>query len=546
MKISRTWIALAALLAAAAMPNPAAAQAARTGPTFRIGGTTSPVILPDVAYDSLHDRYLVVSGNGFIEGHLLDAHGNRLVAFGMGGGNSQTPRVAFSPHMNGGAGGYLVTWHQGVGQIAQVYGQLISTDGTALSGNIVIALEAAGPGTGSNWTMGAAVAYSTGSREFLVTWMGGYFTSQDIRFTRVNTAGAVLQHPVAITGGADWERDPSVAYNPHQNEFYITYAGYFDAGAFGYVNGQRIQAGTGNLVGGPTTFLRSAATLIPHVEYNSTTGNYVVAWWNNSGGGAGFYGVTVNGASGAPVGGVRVVSTRYFAYDALDFSYNAGSGDFLLVTHGAGLQDYEDAAIPINADGSPYDNGFILTQTGRVNGNYNPRVVASAATGRYLTVTSTNFAAIQGQFATSTAAGGGGQPPPPPTPTNVPNPKMFLDVPGNGSLVQTSFGVSGWALDLGASSGTGRSDCPRLGLPRDGSHADFSRRGEHGRAAARHCRALRQSRARVFRVRALGLAPARHLRHHGICVQHGGKRVQSSAQFARYRRPADFGPSDVH
>ena len=50
--------------------------------------------------------------------------------------------------------------------------------------------------------MGAAVAYSTGSREFLVTWMGGYFTSQDIRFTRVNTAGTVLQTPVAITGGA--------------------------------------------------------------------------------------------------------------------------------------------------------------------------------------------------------------------------------------------------------------------------------------------------------------------------------------------------------
>ena len=296
MKISRTWIALAALLAMAAMPNPAAAQAARTGPTFRIGGTTSPVILPDVAYDSLHDRYLVVSGNGFIEGHLLDANGNRLNAFpvAMGflaGGHSQTPRVAFSADMNGGNGGYLVTWHESVGSIAQVRGKLLSHDGGALTGDIVIALEAGAPGTGSNWTMGAAVAYSTASHEFLVTWMGGYFTSQDIRFTRVNTAGTVLQTPVAITGGPDWERDPSVAYNPHQNEFYITYAGYFDAGAFGYVNGQRVQAGTGNLVGGPTTFLRSAATLIPHVEYNSTTGQYVVAWWNNSGGGAGFYGV---------------------------------------------------------------------------------------------------------------------------------------------------------------------------------------------------------------------------------------------------------------
>ncbi len=128
--------------------------------------------------------------------------------------------------------------------------------------------------------------------------MGGYFTSQDIRYTRVNTAGTVLQVPVAITGGPDWERDPSVAYNPHQNEFYITYAGYLDAGHFGYVNGQRIKAGTGDLIGGPATFIQSAATLVPHVEYNSATQQYLVAWWNNSGGGAAFYGVSVNGADG--------------------------------------------------------------------------------------------------------------------------------------------------------------------------------------------------------------------------------------------------------
>jgi len=466
MKTPRTWIALAILAAAAALPAPAAAQASRTGPTFRIGGSTSPIILPDVAYDNLHDRYLVVSGNGFIEGQLLDAAGNRLNAFPiaagfLAGGHSQTPRVAFSADLNGGQGGYLVTWHESVGQIAQVRGKLLSHDGGALTGDIVIALEAGPPGTGSNWTMGAAVAYSTTSREFLVAWMGGYFTTQDIRYTRVNIAGTVLQAPVAITGGPDWERDPAVAYNPHQNEFYITYAGYIDAGGFGYVNGQRIQAGTGSLVGGPVTFIQSVATLIPHVDYNPVTQQYVVAWYNRSGGGAAFYGVTVRGSDGAVVSGVRVVSTRYFAYDALDFAYNAGSGDFLLVTHGAGVQDYEDAAIPINADGSPYDNGFILTNTPDVravvagDGNFNPRVVASAARGRYLTVTASRFAAIHGQFATSSAAGGGGGgATPPPAPAGS-NPKMFLDVPGPGSLVQTSFGVSGWAVDLSAPSGTG-------------------------------------------------------------------------------------------
>ena len=278
----------------------------------------------------------------------------------------------------------------------------------------------------------------------------------------MNIAGAVLQFPVAITGGPDWERDPSVAYNPVQNEFYITYGGYLDAGHFGYVNGQRIRAGTGDLVGGPTTFIQSAATMIPHVEYNSARQEYLVAWYNNSGGGAAFYGVSVRGSDGAVIGGVRLISSRYFAYDALDIAYNAGSGDFLLVTHGAGVQDYEDAAIPINADGSPYDNGFILTNTPDVravvkgDGNYNPRIVASAATGRYLTVTASKFAAIHGQFATSSASNCGSSCPPPPPPPPAPSrPVMSLDVPAHGQSVSGQFAVAGWSLDLSASAGTG-------------------------------------------------------------------------------------------
>jgi hypothetical protein len=460
----RIRIALVALLALVAVPQFALAQAARTGPTFRIGGTTSPVILPDVAYDSIHDRYLVVSGNGFIEGQLLNGAGAKLAAFpialgSLAGGYSQTPRVAFSPDLNGGAGGYFVTWHESVGSVAQPRGKMLSTDGAALTGDIVLAPESVAPGTGSHWVMGAAVAYSTVSKEFLVTWMGGYLTSQDIRFTRVNLAGAVLQATVAITGGPDWERDPSVAYNPAQDEFYIVYAGYLDAGGFGYVNGQRIKAGTGALIGGPRTFIQSAATLIPSVEWSSASGQYVVVWYNRSSGAAAFYGITLGG-DGAPVSNVRLVSTRYFAYDALDVAYNRGSNDFLLVTHGAGLQDYEDAAVSLNADGSPFDNGFILTNTPDVravvagDGNFNPRVVGTGDR-KYLTVTASKFQAIHGQFATSSASGGGGGQPPPPPPPVVSNPKMYLDVPGPNATVQTSFAVAGWAVDLGAQSGTG-------------------------------------------------------------------------------------------
>jgi hypothetical protein len=464
---ARTRIALIVISAAIAIPTVSRAQASRTGPTFMIGGGTSPVILPDVAYDPLTGRYLVVSGNGFIEGQLLGANGAKIAGFvvtagSLAGGYAQTPRVAYGPGVNGGNGGYLVTWHETVGPVAQVRGKLINADGNALTGEIVIATEAGAPGTGSNWTMGAAVAYSTGSHEFLVAWMGGYFSTQDIRFNRVNTAGQVLQAPAAITGGADWERDPSVAYNPHQNEFYIAYAGYLDAGGFGYVNGQRVQAGSGGLIGGPTMFIQSLATMIPNVEYNSATGQYVVAWYNRSSGSAAFYGVSVSGATGGIIGGVRLMSSYYVAYDGLDLSYNPGSGDFLLVTHGNGSQNWEDAAVAIRADGTPFDNGFILTQTAEVRplrsnpsateGNFNPRVVANAG-GQYLTVTSSNFAAIHGQFAAG--AGGGPAPPPPPPPPSAPNTHMNLDIPVTGSEAAGRVTVAGWAIDLHAPSGCG-------------------------------------------------------------------------------------------
>ncbi len=50
----------------------------------------------------------------------------------LSGGFGQYPRVAFSPHVFNGTGGFLVTWHQGDGPVIgnapsnQVHGRLIA------------------------------------------------------------------------------------------------------------------------------------------------------------------------------------------------------------------------------------------------------------------------------------------------------------------------------------------------------------------------------------------------------------------------------------
>src|SRR6266536_1752821 len=167
MKICRSILVLATLTALVGLPAVASAQAARSGPTFLIGGT--PIVtLPDTAYDSLHDRYLVVAegaSHTAIEGKLVDTAGARVgtfvIAAAPAAGATQAPRVAFSRDVNGGAGGYLVTWHETPtgGNFTQAKGRVINADGAALTAVFVISTEAVSATSSTCWLMGAAVAY---------------------------------------------------------------------------------------------------------------------------------------------------------------------------------------------------------------------------------------------------------------------------------------------------------------------------------------------------------------------------------------------------
>ncbi len=477
-----TRTAFGILAALALTCGTAAAQAARTGPTFSLGAGSGQqlVLTPDAAYDYVHDRYFTVHGHGLIEGVLSASNGGILAVttpinanrLAWAGEYAQTPRVAFSPDVNGGAGGYLVTWHETMpAGFAQVHGRLVSADGVAIGGDIVISLEAVNVPTSTNWLMGPAVAYSTQSHEFLVTWMGSYGASNDIRCNRLNAAGAVLQASVTpvTTASPDWERDPDVVYNPNADEFFIVYAGFHNAANYAYVAGQRVKAGTGQLLGGAVEYDQNGgsrvATYIPAVVYNSQSQQYLAVWYHATSTFAGFYGIKIN-ADGSAGSALIVESSIYKAYDALGLKYNQVSGDYLVVTHSTGS---EDAAISIKPDGTPYDNGFLATSTAGTagaNGNFNPRLATSTRSATYQLVTASGFSFIGTQFIVS-----GGAPPPPP-PTAQPRPIISIDSPVGG-LVTQPFDVSGWAADLGASSGSGVDAIHVWAWPANGSPQIF-------------------------------------------------------------------------
>jgi hypothetical protein len=223
------------------------------------------------------------------------------------------------------------------------------------------------------------------------------------------------------------------------------------------------------------------------VTYNTANKEYLAVWHTSVSGGQAFYGAVVTGSTGAMNGGIRLLSSYYVAYDALDADYNPRSGDYALVTHGRGSETWEDAVVPINGAGNPIDNGFIATHTADVRalradptqseGNYNPRIAASSNEKKWLLVTANVFKAVHGQFIQSSSAPGGATqtpPPSPPAPTPAASrPAMAIDSPRNDSSAAGTFVVNGWALDLGATSGGGVDRIHVWAIPTAGGSAVF-------------------------------------------------------------------------
>ena len=297
-------------------PGLAAAQAFRVGATFDLGGTTQPVEQPDVAYDSNNDQYLQVAGKVFIEAHLLNGTGGILRTFNVtnSGLYAQNPRVAFSPHIVGG-GGYLVTWHASIGDIARVRGRIFTANGEAVTGEFDIAVNATAPLLSSQWTMGAPAAYSTASGEFLVVWGGNKYTTFDIFAQRVNNSGALLGGTILVSGGtaALYDRDPSVAYSPVSNKFVVGWGVYNEAGRYGYSAARSVTAGSGAL-GNQADFGQAVGVSITSMAYSATHDQFLFSWHNQTATSSRLhYGLILN-SNGSAVTGIKAVSAYYAAY----------------------------------------------------------------------------------------------------------------------------------------------------------------------------------------------------------------------------------------
>jgi hypothetical protein len=435
-----------------------AAQAA----AVRSGATLQAIVAltrgTAVAYDSTNKVYLVVGSHGVLWGRFVRADGAPMGApFAIQGNPANFahfPRAAFSPDADNGTGGFLVTWHE-VGPNA--HGRMVSV---AKNG-------AYGPDTQLTtdvtwWEAGAPVAYSTASHEFLVAWRA--LAGNDIHAVRVDNAATPKGPVFGVTNDVQYQDNPSIAYNPVTDEFMIVFAGFNDPGNFAFVDSQRVKAGGNTVLGGPVRLMQTGGTYITDVTYNSASNTFLAAWFALPGGAA--FGRVID-ANGTATSGIITLSTRWKAYDALSVGYNRRSDTFFMVSHGSTA---EDGGVEIASGGTPVDNGFLVTGAGG-NGNFYPRLAASTDDPNWLVSTAHDFGSTVVQLVAGTASSGAPTGPTAPA-TPVPNPIFSVDTPAdNATVSSTGFLISGWAVDTGATTGTGMDVVVCWAYPKNGGGA---------------------------------------------------------------------------
>jgi hypothetical protein len=396
-----------------------------------------------VAYDSVNHVYLVVSTFGMLHGRFVDTNGVPLgTPFVIQSSPHFThfPTVTFSPDADGGAGGFLVVWHESdFPTLTSIHTRVVSFARSGPAGaDTVLSVE------GSFWEQYPAAAYSTASREFLVTWVKFGF---GIRAMRVDNAGAAMSPAFTITQTNEFEGNPSVAYNPNANQFLVLWKGWNNPGNFGFVAARLVQAGTGQLVGATATLVHAGGgTYITDVAYNSQKNEFLALWYRDAGGPAKTTLGRVVNADGTLPGSVIAISSLWKSYDGLGLAYNSRTGTYFMVAHdGRGLAtSVEDGGVEIDKHGIPVDNGFLVTSSPDGKPNYYPRIAAGTRDANWLVVAAHNFQWTASQIVAGT----------PDEETKKPDPKMSIDTPGNG-LVQQPIWFAGWALDLGSSTDAG-------------------------------------------------------------------------------------------
>ncbi|MBN2114841.1 MAG: hypothetical protein JW785_12030 [Acidimicrobiia bacterium] len=225
-----------------------------TGPAFQISGPIDfgGVYQPTVAWNSVHDQYLVVwqdyrDGEDFIYGRRIDGSGVFLGAeFRIGGAKANDtagPVVAFNATNTE----YLVLWEDSRNYATRgldLYARRVDADGTRLGNDFRVSSAKAEE---NEW--GASVEWNAALNQYLVVWCDerdAWYRGTDIYGVRLKGAdGTRLGGDVRLVGPGDVGDDfvGGLAWNATTGRYLLTLSTSDGGWKYGWdVFGQRLSA----------------------------------------------------------------------------------------------------------------------------------------------------------------------------------------------------------------------------------------------------------------------------------------------------------------
>ncbi len=234
---------------------------------------------PKIAYNWKQDEYLVVwrnapsSGNHSIWARRIAITGEpRGPVFEIAAAapsNLANPSVAYDPvHER-----YLVVWSElSVMGDWDIFGRFVPWEGPqpALAPFPIM------PWLTNQYATG--VAYGRGPEEFLIVWANEQLPFWTVNGVRISAAtGATVAAPLTIAHPSEHRRDPAIAYNAARNEYLIVYDNDQDVFA------QRFDA-SGNALGAELIPAGWPSTeYAPSVAACSEADQFLVTWMSNEG-----------------------------------------------------------------------------------------------------------------------------------------------------------------------------------------------------------------------------------------------------------------------
>ena len=207
-------------------------------------------------------------------------------------GTQSLPEVAYDDINNR----YIVVWRDDRGTgLESIYAQLIDSTGSLINSEVLITTE--------NFER-AVVAFGSTSGKYLAVYAAsfdslyGQFIDKD-----GNLSGAAFE--INNTSGMI----PSISYNSHNNTFLVVYRIYANNGHDIY--GRRIDGSTGALIGGEIAIATSSDDEnAPSTAYNNDANQWLVTWVRYGVEGGNIAQI-INGSTGALIGGQRNLSSSY-------------------------------------------------------------------------------------------------------------------------------------------------------------------------------------------------------------------------------------------